>query len=66
MIKQVLPPDKSAFDRGRYQLMLVKGGGHMGKNNNSKDLGKHRGKTLDEHDKNTNLRQSNHNDRNKP
>ncbi|MED1791663.1 hypothetical protein [Brevibacillus nitrificans] len=36
----------------------------MGKNNNSKDLGKNRGKTLDENDKNTNLRQSNHNDRN--
>lgn len=37
----------------------------MGKNNNSKDLAKNRGKTLDEGDKNTNLRQSHHNDRNK-
>lgn len=36
----------------------------MGKNNNSKDLGKNRGQTLDENDKNTNLRQSHHNDRN--
>ncbi|GED27169.1 hypothetical protein BAG01nite_32710 [Brevibacillus agri] len=36
----------------------------MGKNNNSKDLGKNRGKTLDHNDQNTNLRQSHHNDRN--
>ncbi|MFD2371485.1 hypothetical protein ACFSO0_16280 [Brevibacillus sp. GCM10020057] len=36
----------------------------MSKNNNSKDLGKNRGKTLDDHDRNTNLRQSQHNDRN--
>lgn len=36
----------------------------MGKNNNSKDLGKNRGQTLDQNDQNTNLRQSHHNDRN--
>jgi hypothetical protein len=37
--------------------------GGMGKNNNSKDLAKNRGKTVDKNDQNTNLRQSQHNDR---
>lgn len=35
----------------------------VGKNNNSKDLGKHRGKTVDKNDQNKNIRDSNHNDR---
>lgn len=31
----------------------------MGKNNNSKDLGKHRGKTVNKNDQNKNIREYN-------